>query len=275
MIACPHALGLAIPLVVSIATERAARGGVLVKDRLALESMRTVDAVLFDKTGTLTKGEPVVIAVEPSGDLDADTRAGARRCRRSRQRAPAREGDRPRGGRSRARCRRRRPDSRRPLPWASPPRSVTGVIRVGGPRLLDEIGAGEIGAAHAWRERRGDHPARRARRSGRRRTRARRRGACRVAAGRRRAPRARHPGRDDHRRRRSRRSVGRPRSRRRPCLRRCAARGQVRRRSPNCSAKARRSRWSATESTTRRRSRRPMSASRSAPAPTSRSPRPV
>ena len=65
VIACPHALGLAIPLVVSIATERAARGGVLVKDRLALESMRTVDSVLFDKTGTLTKGEPTVTAVEP------------------------------------------------------------------------------------------------------------------------------------------------------------------------------------------------------------------
>ncbi|MDT5363894.1 MAG: P-type Cu2+ transporter, partial [Mycobacterium sp.] len=63
VIACPHALGLAIPLVVSIATERAARGGVLVKDRLALESMRTVGAVLFDKTGTLTKGEPAVSAV--------------------------------------------------------------------------------------------------------------------------------------------------------------------------------------------------------------------
>ncbi|WP_300592619.1 HAD-IC family P-type ATPase, partial [Microbacterium sp.] len=51
VIACPHALGLAIPLVVSIATERAARGGVLIKDRLALESMRTVNTVLFDKTG--------------------------------------------------------------------------------------------------------------------------------------------------------------------------------------------------------------------------------
>ncbi|WP_159110306.1 HAD-IC family P-type ATPase, partial [Dietzia psychralcaliphila] len=56
VIACPHALGLAIPLVVSIATERAARGGVLITDRLALEGMRTVDVVLFDKTGTLTKG---------------------------------------------------------------------------------------------------------------------------------------------------------------------------------------------------------------------------
>jgi len=60
VIACPHALGLAIPLVVSIATERAARGGVLITDRLALETMRTVGAVLFDKTGTLTKGEPTV-----------------------------------------------------------------------------------------------------------------------------------------------------------------------------------------------------------------------
>ena len=72
VIACPHALGLAIPLVVSIATERAARGGVLVKDRLALESMRTVDAVLFDKTGTLTKGEPAVTGVEPVEGHDAD-----------------------------------------------------------------------------------------------------------------------------------------------------------------------------------------------------------
>lgn len=63
VIACPHALGLAIPLVVSIATERAAKGGVLVKDRLALESMRTVDTVIFDKTGTLTKGEPTVAAL--------------------------------------------------------------------------------------------------------------------------------------------------------------------------------------------------------------------
>ncbi|MFF2372144.1 heavy metal translocating P-type ATPase [Agromyces sp. NPDC058110] len=65
VIACPHALGLAIPLVVAIATERAAKGGVLVKDRLALESMRTVSAVLFDKTGTLTKGEPTVTHVAP------------------------------------------------------------------------------------------------------------------------------------------------------------------------------------------------------------------
>jgi len=65
VIACPHALGLAIPLVISIATERAALGGVLIKDRKALEAMRLVDTVVFDKTGTLTKGEPVVTAVAP------------------------------------------------------------------------------------------------------------------------------------------------------------------------------------------------------------------
>ena len=72
VIACPHALGLAIPLVVSIATERAAKGGVLVTDRLALETMRTVGAVLFDKTGTLTKGEPALTdaAAAPGHDLD-------------------------------------------------------------------------------------------------------------------------------------------------------------------------------------------------------------
>jgi Cu2+-exporting ATPase len=68
VIACPHALGLAIPLVVSISTERAAKAGVLIKDRMALETMRNINSVLFDKTGTLTKGEPIVsnIAVTAS-----------------------------------------------------------------------------------------------------------------------------------------------------------------------------------------------------------------
>jgi Cu2+-exporting ATPase len=63
VIACPHALGLAIPLVVSLSTALAAHSGILVKDRLALERMRTVDAVLFDKTGTLTLGRHVVVGV--------------------------------------------------------------------------------------------------------------------------------------------------------------------------------------------------------------------
>jgi P-type Cu2+ transporter len=60
IIACPHALGLAIPLVVSISTTKSAQHGILVKDRQALELMRQVDVVLFDKTGTLTKGEHAV-----------------------------------------------------------------------------------------------------------------------------------------------------------------------------------------------------------------------
>jgi Cu2+-exporting ATPase len=71
IIACPHALGLAIPLVISISTSLSARNGILVKDRLALERMRTVDAVLFDKTGTLTKGEHRLTGVAAAdGDRD-------------------------------------------------------------------------------------------------------------------------------------------------------------------------------------------------------------
>ncbi len=73
VIACPHALGLAIPLVVSIATERAARAGVLITDRRALEAMRTVDTVLFDKTGTLTKGEPALVAAGAVPGVGEDT----------------------------------------------------------------------------------------------------------------------------------------------------------------------------------------------------------
>src|SRR5207253_2755823 len=67
VIACPHALGLAIPLVIAISTAVGARAGILVKDRLALELMRSIDAVLFDKTGTLTRGEHIVTGVAASG----------------------------------------------------------------------------------------------------------------------------------------------------------------------------------------------------------------
>jgi Cu2+-exporting ATPase len=67
VIACPHALGLAIPLVIAISTAVSARAGILVKDRLALERMRIVDAVLFDKTGTLTRGEHAITGVAASG----------------------------------------------------------------------------------------------------------------------------------------------------------------------------------------------------------------
>lgn len=63
VISCPHALGLAIPLTTSISSALAARNGILVKDRLALELSRTVDMFLFDKTGTLTKGAHTVVGV--------------------------------------------------------------------------------------------------------------------------------------------------------------------------------------------------------------------
>jgi P-type Cu2+ transporter len=74
IIACPHALGLAIPLVIAIATSLGARNGLLVKDRLALERARNLDMVIFDKTGTLTRGAPAVsdVAAAPGiteGDL--------------------------------------------------------------------------------------------------------------------------------------------------------------------------------------------------------------
>ncbi len=70
VIACPHALGLAIPLVVAISTTLAARNGLLVRDRLALELARNLDVVVFDKTGTLTKGEQGVVGVYTVGDMD-------------------------------------------------------------------------------------------------------------------------------------------------------------------------------------------------------------
>jgi P-type Cu2+ transporter len=63
VIACPHALGLAIPLVVAISTAITAKSGILIRDRKAFEMMKDVDAVVFDKTGTLTTGQFGVIAV--------------------------------------------------------------------------------------------------------------------------------------------------------------------------------------------------------------------
>jgi Cu2+-exporting ATPase len=73
VIACPHALGLAIPLVASISTTMAARNGLLVRQRLALESARKVNTVLFDKTGTLTKGEFGVDAIVAAPGYSEDS----------------------------------------------------------------------------------------------------------------------------------------------------------------------------------------------------------
>ncbi|WP_459876997.1 copper-translocating P-type ATPase [Halorubrum gandharaense] len=73
VIACPHALGLAVPLVVAINTTTAAKNGILIRDRIAMEEARNLDTVVFDKTGTLTKGEQGVvdIATKDIDDVDA------------------------------------------------------------------------------------------------------------------------------------------------------------------------------------------------------------
>ncbi len=67
VIACPHALGLAVPLVVAISTSLGARNGVLVRDRLALEAARELDVIVFDKTGTLTSGDFGVVGMAAAG----------------------------------------------------------------------------------------------------------------------------------------------------------------------------------------------------------------
>jgi len=80
IIACPHALGLAIPLVIAISTSLGAQNGLLVKDRLALERARDLDVVVFDKTGTLTRGAPTLsgVAVAPGvREQDLIARAAA------------------------------------------------------------------------------------------------------------------------------------------------------------------------------------------------------
>ena len=151
VIACPHALGLAIPLVVSIATERAARGGVLVKDRLALESMRTVGAVLFDKTGTLTKGEPTVTAIASTEGRAKDDVLALAAAAESDSEHPL--------ARAIVDAARRRGLS---VPassdfTSSPAVGVTAtvngrVVRVGGPRLLEETGEAELPESGPWRE---------------------------------------------------------------------------------------------------------------------------
>lgn len=138
VIACPHALGLAIPLVIAISTSLGARNGLLVKDRIALERAREVEVVIFDKTGTLTRGEPVLagVATAPGVEeadvlrlaaaVEADSEhplaraivAGARKRNIDPGRAEAFEALAGRGARA----------------------SVDGkTVYVGGPRLLDEL----------------------------------------------------------------------------------------------------------------------------------------
>ena len=102
VIACPHALGLAVPLVVAISTTIGARNGLLVRDRRGLEEARRLNAVVFDKTGTLTLGEHRVVAMRTAGDVARIERAPPRRRRRARRRASggARDREERRGARA-------------------------------------------------------------------------------------------------------------------------------------------------------------------------------
>jgi len=151
VIACPHALGLAIPLVVSISTERAAKAGVLVKDRLALESMRTVDTVIFDKTGTLTKGTPAVTAVEPVDGFDADELLALAAAAES-------DSEHPLARAIVAAAKERDLTVPGSVDFESSPavgvraRVAERTIQVGGPYLLEQESGSELPIADEWRE---------------------------------------------------------------------------------------------------------------------------
>jgi Cu2+-exporting ATPase len=150
VIACPHALGLAIPLVIAISTSIGARNGLLVKNRIALERARELQVVIFDKTGTLTKGQPVVAAVATTeGDevevvrlaaaVEADSehplaRAIVEEARRRGIEAPGATDFESLAGRG-ARA-----------------RVDGGEVAVGGPRLLADLGLGSIPETEPWAE---------------------------------------------------------------------------------------------------------------------------
>ncbi|GAA3731592.1 heavy metal translocating P-type ATPase [Salinactinospora qingdaonensis] len=155
VIACPHALGLAIPLVIAISTALAAKSGILVKDRLALERTRSVDTVLFDKTGTLTRGTPAVTDVA-AADGHEEARVLAL--------AGAAESD---SEHPLARAIVNAARERGELGQASGFTSLTGrgvraevggtTVHVGGPALLAELGVSEPGSlaerTRQWRQR--------------------------------------------------------------------------------------------------------------------------
>jgi Cu2+-exporting ATPase len=156
VIACPHALGLAIPLVIAISTEQAARAGVLIKDRMALERMRTVDVVLFDKTGTLTKGEPELKDVASAEGYSSDELLALAAAVEADSEHPV--------ARAIVRAARQRGLD---IPQATGFTSMTGrgvratvegrTLRVGGPALLRELGLNEgetlTASTRAWMDR--------------------------------------------------------------------------------------------------------------------------
>jgi Cu2+-exporting ATPase len=158
VIACPHALGLAIPLVIAISTSLGARNGLLVKNRIALERARELDVVIFDKTGTLTKGEPVLAGVATAADTmvadttEADVLALAAAVEADSEHPIAMaivQGARARGIETRA------AEAFEALPGRGARATIDGrAVHVGGPRLLEELGAAPpaelVSVTDAW-----------------------------------------------------------------------------------------------------------------------------
>jgi Cu2+-exporting ATPase len=149
VIACPHALGLAIPLVIAISTSIGARNGLLVKDRIALERARELHVVIFDKTGTLTKGQPGVAAIAATGTASEDDilRMAA---------AVEADSEHPLARAIVAASQKRSIAA----PRAADFESLAGrgarariddhSVAVGGPRLLDELGVERLPETDAW-----------------------------------------------------------------------------------------------------------------------------
>lgn len=153
IIACPHALGLAIPLVIAIATSLGAQNGLLVKDRLALERARALDFVIFDKTGTLTRGTPALSGVVAASGTSENELLGLAAAVESDSEHPIARaivaGASPPGVVS------QRASQFEALPGRGARALVNGkTTEVGGPRLLADSGAGvplEVEAkAHVW-----------------------------------------------------------------------------------------------------------------------------
>jgi P-type Cu2+ transporter len=143
VIACPHALGLAIPLVIAISTSLGARNGLLVKDRLALERARIVDTVIFDKTGTLTRGQPTLAdasdaeALRLAAAVEGDSEHPLARAILSG--AMARGLELPRASDFEA------------LPGRGARARVDGhIVAVGGPRLLADLSLVPLPVAAEW-----------------------------------------------------------------------------------------------------------------------------
>jgi len=148
VIACPHALGLAIPLVIAISTSIGARNGLLVKNRIALERARELDVVIFDKTGTLTVGRPVVAAVAAAVGNESDLLGLAASVEADSEHPLARA--------IVAEAQRRKISSPAAIDFESlagrGARAVVGgrTVAVGGPRLLEELGLSPVAEAESW-----------------------------------------------------------------------------------------------------------------------------